>query len=56
MKILHILKTTPDATTKKIIETQSPGNQVKTVDLTKGGIAYDKLVEDVFSYDKVFCW
>ena len=56
MKILHILKNAPDASTKKIIEVQSAGNEVKTVDLTKGGIAYDKLVADVFTYDKVFCW
>ncbi len=56
MKILHILKKTPDASTKKIIEIQSAGNQVTTIELHKGGVAYDKLVADVFSHDKVFCW
>ncbi len=56
MKILHILKKTPDASTKKIIELQVAGNQVTTIDLYKGGISYDKLVADVFAYDKVFCW
>ena len=56
MKILHILKTTPDASTKKIIEVHAAGHQVKTVELYKGGISYDKLVADVFAYDKVFCW
>lgn len=56
MKILYIVKTAPDASTKKIMEVQSAGNLVKTIDLTKGGIAYDKLVADVFSHDKVFCW
>ncbi len=56
MKILHVLKTAPDATTKKIIELQSAGNQVKTIELYKGGVSYDKLVADVFSHDKVFCW
>ena len=56
MKILHILKKAPDATTKKIIEIQAAGNQVTTVELFKGGVSYDKLVADVFSYDKVFCW
>jgi hypothetical protein len=56
VKILHILKKAPDASTKKIIEAQSTGNQVTTIDLTKGGIAYDKLVADVFSHDKVMCW
>ena len=56
VKILHILKKTPDASTKKIIELQAAGNEVKTINLAAGGIAYDKLVAEVFSYDKVFCW
>jgi hypothetical protein len=56
MKILHILKKTPDASTKKIIEVQASGNESKVIDLTKGAIAYDKLVTDVFNSDKVFCW
>ena len=56
MKILHILKKTPGASTKKIIEAQSTGNQVTTIDLTKGGISYDKLIADVFNNDKVICW
>lgn len=56
MKILHILKKAPDASTKKIIELQSSGNEVKTIELYKGGASYDTLVADVFSFDKVFCW
>jgi hypothetical protein len=56
MKILHILKTTPDASTRKIIEVQSVGNETTVIDLTKGGASYDELVADVFSHDKVFCW
>lgn len=56
MKILHIMKKAPDASTNKIIEVQAVGNQSKVIDLTKGGIAYDKLVADVFASDKVFCW
>jgi hypothetical protein len=56
MKILHILRTTPDATTTKIIEVQSAGNEARIIDLTKGGISYDKLVADVFNHDKVYCW
>jgi len=56
MKILHILKKAPDASTKKIIEVQASGNESKVIDLTRGGIAYDKLVTDVFASDKVFCW
>lgn len=56
MKILHILKRSPDESTRTIIELQRAGNEVTVVDLQKGGISYDKLVEDVFNHDKVFTW
>jgi hypothetical protein len=56
VKILHILKTTPDASTKKIIEVHQAGNEVKIIDLSKGGVSYEKLVQDVFAFDKIFCW
>lgn len=56
MKILHILKTAPDASTRKIIEVQSAGNETTVIDLTKSGVSYEKLVADVFSHDRVFCW
>lgn len=56
MKILHILKKAPDASTKKIIEVHASGNQSKIIDLTTGVIEYDKIVADVFTSDKVFCW
>jgi hypothetical protein len=56
MKILHILKKAPDASTKKIIETQAAGNQAKTIELFKGNVSYDSLIADVFSHDRVFCW
>lgn len=56
VKILYILKAAPDASTKKIMDLQSAGNQVTTVDLTRGGVNYDKLIADVFSHDKAICW
>ena len=56
MKILHILKKAPDESTRKIIDSQASGNEVKTVELYKGGVSYDKLIADVFAYDRIFCW
>lgn len=56
MKILHIMKRPPDESTKKIIDVQRAGNEATIIDLTKGGVNYGKLVADVFSHDKVFCW
>lgn len=56
MKILHIIKKAPDASTKKIIEIQKTGNETTTIELYQGAAAYDKLVAAVFASDKVFCW
>ena len=56
MKILHIYKSAPDASTKKIVEAQAAGNQVKSVELYKGGVSYDDLIKEVFAHDKVICW
>ena len=56
VKILHIMKKEPDASTKKIIEVQAATNQVTRVELYKGGVSYDKLVADIFANDKVFTW
>ncbi len=56
MKILHILKRSPDESTRKIIDIQKSGNEVTVVELYKGGVDHSKLVQDVFSHDKVFTW
>lgn len=56
MKILYLLKSTPDRSTRRIIEVQSAGSEVTTVDLTAGPVDYDRLVADIFSHDRVICW
>jgi len=57
MKILHILKTPPGESTRRIIEAHRAGtHEVKIVDISKGGVDHAGLVADVFAYDKVFTW
>lgn len=56
MKILHILKREPDASTKKIIEMHASAYDVKIIEFYKGSVSYDKLVMDLLAYDKVFWW
>jgi len=56
VKILHILKKEPDTTTQNIIDLHRKGNEVKTVELYTGTVSDEKLLEDVFAHDKVFCW
>jgi hypothetical protein len=56
MKVLHLFKSEPDETAKKIIEVHKAENEVKVIDLTMGDTSYESLVEDIFSYDKVISW
>lgn len=56
MKILHILKEEPDESIRKIIEVQSKNNEVKTIELYRGNVNYEELVDLIFQYDKVICW
>ena len=56
MKILHIFKKEPEASTERIIELHKAGNEVTIIDLMAGPVSYDKLVAAVFVSDKVFCW
>ncbi len=50
------MKHPPDESTRKIIEVQRAGNEMTIIDLTKGGVDYNRLVADVFSHDRVLCW
>ncbi len=56
MKILHLLKDGPTKLSDQIISVQSKEHEVKIVDLSKGAASYEKIVDDIFSYDKVISW
>ena len=56
MKILHILRSEPDATVKDIVSTTTNGDRSKTTELYAGNIDWSRLVDDIFSHDKIICW
>jgi hypothetical protein len=56
MKILHILRTDPDETVESLIKISTNGDQAKTAELYKSDIDWSRLVDDIFSYDKVISW
>lgn len=56
MKILHILRSEPDTTVKNIVASTTNGDESKTTELYKGDIDWSRLVDDVFSHDKIICW
>ena len=56
MKILHLLNDGPTPLSDEIIGTQTKDHEVKVVDLAKGGLSYDQIVDDIFAYDRVVSW
>jgi hypothetical protein len=56
MKTLHILGDGPNKLADEVISVHAKEHEVKVVDLSKGAISYDTLVDDIFAYDKVFSW
>lgn len=56
MKILHILKNAPDETEQKLIELLSIDDEATVKPLFNGDVDWSRLVDDIFSNDKVICW
>jgi hypothetical protein len=56
MKTLHILSDGPNKLADEIISVHAKEHEVKVIDFSKGTIAYDVLVDDIFAYDRVFSW
>ncbi len=56
MKILHILNDGPTDLSDKIINIQSESHSVKVVNLSERNISYEKLIDEIFSCDRVVSW
>ena len=56
MKILHIYRSAPDETVAQIVKTSTNGDESKAVELYKEDIDWSRLVDDIFSHEKVICW
>lgn len=57
MKILHILRSEPDETVERLIGNMSDEDDEITVkSLYKKEIDWDRLVDDIFSHEKIVCW
>jgi hypothetical protein len=56
MKVLHILRSEPDAVTRRLIDGLSNGEKGNEVALHRGRVDYARLVDDIFAADKVICW
>ena len=56
MRILHLLRTEPSATVEKFIESFSDEEESAVKELYQDDVDWNRLIDDIFSYDKVICW
>ena len=56
MKILHVYRSEPSETTKKLVEIVSEGNETDSFDLSADSPDYDALVGKVIAADKTITW
>lgn len=56
MKLLHIFRSKPTKEVLLLAETLSEENETTRFPLYEGSVDYDRLVELIFSHDKVISW
>lgn len=55
MGTLHILRSEPDGQVRELIRDITRG-EAKQIALYEDGLDYDRLVDELFSHDRVICW
>ena len=56
MKILHIFRSEPDETVQRIVSSTTNGDESKSIELYQDNIDWPRLVDEIFSHDKVISW
>ena len=56
MKLLHILKSEPDETTRTFMEILSEGEEAHEFSLYEDTADYGKLIDMIFEHDRVITW
>jgi hypothetical protein len=56
MKLLHILKSEPDNSTKTLIDILSAGEEATSFALYEDNPDYENLIDLVFDHDKIISW
>jgi len=56
MKILHVYRSAPSETTKKLVDIVSEGRENDSFDLNVDSPDYDAMVDMVLAADQTICW
>lgn len=55
MSTLHILRSKPDGQVRELIRVVALG-EMRQIALYEEAVDYDRLIEELFSHDRVICW
>lgn len=56
MRVLNILRSEPDETTRWLIEETFNDDEILVIPVYQGNVDYDDLVHEIFGSDKVVSW
>ncbi len=56
MKILHLMTDGPEELCRQIADAQAAEHEVTVIDLSRGEVPYERIVDEIFSHDKVISW
>ena len=56
MKVLHLLRTEPSKTVERLIECFCNEEECAVEILYNGDVDWNRLVDDIFLYDRVISW
>jgi hypothetical protein len=56
MKVLNIVRSTPDDSVQRLIDAFCVGSEDKMVALYESDVDWFALVDEIFDYDRIICW
>jgi len=56
MRIVHLLRSDPDETTRVLIDGVSENITTVEIPLNREGVDYDQLVTRIFESERTICW
>lgn len=56
MKVLHILRSRPDARSRELMTSLDEAEHTRVITLFETTVDYSQLVAAVFDADRVICW
>lgn len=56
MQVLHILKSKPEQLVSDLTREICRDQECRSIELYRGGVDWDQVLQEIFAADKVICW